>query len=42
MMKQKILNVLGLQPTSRRYVIDEFADKLFLADEGRQREICAA
>ncbi len=41
MMKQKILNVLGLQPTSRRHVIDEFADKLFLVDEQRQREIYA-
>lgn len=40
-MKNKILNLFGVQPTSRRHVIDEFADKLFLADEARQRDIYA-
>lgn len=32
---------MGLQPASRRHLIDEFADKLFLADENRQRAIYA-
>lgn len=37
----KILSLLGLQPASRRHLVDEFADKLFLADENRQRDIYA-